>query len=622
MFCRNCGKQIDDHAAFCGYCGTPVTKSASGNGRISGSMAGGFGGGNYQPPYEVVPPEPVKKGKKKPRKGMSKRAKGLLIALIVVAVLGAAGGAGAFFCLRSQNQGSPLVAVEDGKLVYLSGPKAEGNVLDKSFENHLDTDIWGGEASAASAELENVQFNADGTYAVYLQDDELYLIDAEQAAGKHSRNAMTEIDSDVYMENIWLVGDYLYYEKNQEDGMELWCCGLAEQSKEQIGWDVWDIAFNAYEITPDGQRILFQDDDTVCIYDATENRRQELMTDAEAIYCNQELSEVVCMTDEEQAYRITLDGANITANELIYQANNEEEYIYYANSSVVITCENDSDDAIVYRNGDVKRITVDELLPVTAFSGFRSNASNQLSTIKGSQLVGFGEGGQNERYIVDDNMDAYRLSEQNVYSVEAAVWDPDHEILYALYEVRNSSGYQLYAYPMEDGRITGETLVAEDCGYYICYDSGSQSLLYYTDYDQSSDTGTLCSVTEGKYQKPLLENAYLGFQYAGAHGGQAGLGFLDELDYFVAWSDVSDGSGTLNVVNLQNSEPVETIAKRVRQDSCVNYDGSLMYIGDFRRDTGGDLYRYDGKKAKCVREDVMAAAGGVRPYFYLYLSIL
>ena len=47
-----------------------------------------------------------------------------------------------------------------------------------------------------------------------------------------------------------------------------------------------------------------------------------------------------------------------------------------------------------------------------------------------------------------------------------------------------------------------------------------------------------------------------------------------------------------------------------------------MYIGDFRRDTGGDLYRYDGKKAKCVREDVMAAAGGVRPYFYLYLSIL
>ena len=265
---------------------------------------------------------------------------------------------------------------------------------------------------------------------------------------------------------------------------------------------------------------------------------------------------------------------------------------------------------------------MDELLPVTAFSGFRSNASNQLSTIKGSQLVGFGEGGQNERYIVDDNLDAYRLSEQNVYSVEAAVWDPDHEILYALYEVRNSSGYQLYAYPMEDGRITGETLVAEDCGYYICYDSGSQSLLYYTDYDQSSDTGTLCSVTEGKYQKPLLENAYLGFQYAGAHGGQAGLGFLDELDYFVAWSDVSDGSGTLNVVNLQNSEPVETIAKRVRQDSCVNYDGSLMYIGDFRRDTGGDLYRYDGKKAKCVREDVMAAAGGVRPYFYLYLSIL
>ena len=81
MFCRNCGKQIDDHAAFCGYCGTPVTKSASGNGRISGSMAGGFGGGNYQPPYESAPPEPVKKGKKKPRKGMSKRTKGLLIAL-------------------------------------------------------------------------------------------------------------------------------------------------------------------------------------------------------------------------------------------------------------------------------------------------------------------------------------------------------------------------------------------------------------------------------------------------------------------------------------------------------------------------------------------------------------
>lgn len=92
---------------------------------------GGFGGGNYQPPYEAVPPEPVKKGKKKPRKGMSKRAKGLLIALIVVAVLGAAGGAGAFFYLRSQNQGSPLVAVEDGKLVYLSDPKAEGNVLDQ-----------------------------------------------------------------------------------------------------------------------------------------------------------------------------------------------------------------------------------------------------------------------------------------------------------------------------------------------------------------------------------------------------------------------------------------------------------------------------------------------------------
>lgn len=621
MFCGNCGKQIDDHAAFCGYCGTPVHQSASGNGRISGSMAGGFCA-NPQPPYEAVPPEPVKKGKKKPRKGMSKRAKGLLIALIVVAVLGAAGGAGAFFYLRSQNHGSPLVAVEDGKLVYLSGPKAEGNVLDKSFENHLDTDIWGGEASAASAELENVQFNADGTYAVYLQDDELYLIDAEQAAGKHSRNAMTEIDSDVYMENIWLVGDYLYYEKNQEDGMELWCCGLAEQSKEQIGWDVGDLVFDTYALSPDGQRILFRDDETVCIYDAAENQRQELLTDATVIYCDPELSEVVCVTDEDQAYRITLDGANITANELIYQADTEDEYLEYANSGVVIAYDSNNDEVKVYRNDSVKQARADDLLPITIFSSLRSDSCNLTSVINGSQLVGFGEGSQNERYIVDDNLDAYRLSEQNVYSVEAAAWDPDHEIFYALYAVEDDSSYRLYAYPMEDGRITGETLVAEDCGYYICYDSGSQSLLYYTDYDQSSDTGTLCAVTEGKYQKTLLEDAYLGFQYAGAHGGQAGLGFFDELDYFVAWSDVSDGSGTLNVVNLQNSEPVETIAKRVRQDSCVSYDGSLMYIGDFRRDTGGDLYRYDGKKAKCVREDVMAVAGGVRPYFYLYPSIL
>ena len=615
MFCRNCGKQIDDHAAFCGYCGTPVTKSASGNGRISGSMAGGFGA-NPQPPYEAAPPEPVKKGKKKPRKGMSKRAKGLLIALIVVAVLGAAGGAGAFFYLRSQNQGSPLVAVEDGKLVYLSGPKAEGNVLDKSFENHLDTDIWGGEASAASAELENVQFNADGTYAVYLQDGELYLIDAEQAAGRHSRDAMTEIDSDVYSENIWLVGDYLYYEKNQEDGTELWCYSLAEQSKEQIGWDIAGVILDTYAVSQDGQRVLFSDDDTVCIYDAAENRRQELMTDAEAIYCNQELSEVVCMTDEEQAYRITLDGANVTANELIYQADTEEE-LSYANSSVVVTHNYINEETTVYRNGDVKQLTVGSLMPITMFSDLRSNSCNLLSGINGSQLVGFGEGSQNEFYIVDDDLDTYRLSNQSISDVEAAAWDPDHEIFYALYEMEDGFEYRLYAYPMEDGRITGETLVAEDCGYYICYDTGSQSLLYYTDYDQSSDTGTLCAVTEGKYQKTLLEDAYLGFHYASELGNQVGLGFFEDLDYFVAWSDVSDGSGTLNVVSLQNSEPVETIAKRVRQDSCVSYDGDLMYIGDFRGDTGGDLYRYDGKKAKCVREDVTAVAGGVRPYFYL-----
>lgn len=617
MFCRNCGKQIDDHAAFCGYCGTPVTKSASGNGHISGSMAGGFGGGNPQPPYEAAPPEPVKKGKKKPRKGMSKRAKGLLIALIAVAVLGAAGGAGAFFYLRSQNQGSPLVAVEDGKLVYLSGPKAEGNVLDKSFENHLDADIWGGEAAAASAELENLQFNADGTYAVYLQDDVLYLIDAKQAAGKRSRDAMTEIDSTVETEHIWLVGDYLYYEKYQNGGLGLWCYSLAEQSKEQIGWDVGDIVFDAYAISPDGQRVLFRDDETVCIYDAAENRRQELLADATVIYCDPELSEVVCVTDEDQAYRITLDGANITANELIYQADTEDEYLEYANSGVVISYDSNNDEVKVYRNDSVKQARADDLLPITIFSSLRSDSCNLTSVINGSQVIGYGEGNQGETYILDNDLDAYRLSEQNVYSVEAAAWDPDHEIFYALYEVRNQSGYQLYAYPMEDGRITGETLVAEDCGYYICYDSGSQSLLYYTDYDQSSDTGTLCAVTEGKYQKTLLEDAYLGFQYAGAHGGQAGLGFFEDLDYFAAWSDVSDGSGTLNVVNLQNSEPVETIAKRVRQDSCVNYDGSLMYIGDFRGDTGGDLYRYDGKKAKCVREDVTAVAGGVRPYFYL-----
>ena len=438
MFCRNCGKQIDDHAAFCGYCGTPVTKSASGNGRISGSMAGGFGA-NPQPPYEAAPPEPVKKGKKRPRKGMSKRAKGLLIALIVVAVLGAAGGAGAFFYLRSQNQGSPLVAVEDGKLVYLSGPKAEGNVLDKSFGNHLDTDIWGGEAAAASAELENVQFNADGTYAVYLQDGELYLIDAKQASGKHSRTAMTEIDSDVYSENIWLVGDYLYYEKNQEDGTELWCYSLAEQSKEQIGWDIAGVILDTYAVSQDGQRVLFSDDDTVCIYDAAENRRQELMTDAEAIYCNQELSEVVCMTDEEQAYRITLDGANITANELIYQADNEEEYIYYANSNVIITFKYSSDDATVYRNGDIKQLTVGSLMPITMFSDLRSNSCNLLSGINGSQLVGFGEGSQNEFYIVDDDLDAYRLSNQSISDVEAAAWDPDHEIFYVIYAMEDDS---------------------------------------------------------------------------------------------------------------------------------------------------------------------------------------
>ena len=365
---------------------------------------------------------------------------------------------------------------------------------------------------------------------------------------------------------------------------------MAEQSKELIGWDIAGVILDTYAVSQDGQRVLFSDDDTVCIYDAAENRRQELMTDAEAIYCNQELSEVVCMTDEEQAYRITLDGANVTANELIYQADTEEE-LSYANSSVVVTHNYINEETTVYRNGDVKQLTVGSLMPITMFSDLRSNSCNLLSGINGSQLVGFGEGSQNEFYIVDDDLDAYRLSNQSISDVEAAAWDPDHEIFYALYEMEDGFEYRLYAYPMEDGRITGETLVAEDCGYYICYDTGSQSLLYYTDYDQSSDTGTLCAVTEGKYQKTLLEDAYLGFHYASELGNQVGLGFFEDLDYFVAWSDVSDGSGTLNVVSLQNSEPVETIAKRVRQDSCVSYDGDLMYV--------------------------TAVAGGVRPYFYL-----
>lgn len=27
MYCRNCGKEIDNHAAFCNYCGTPVVST-------------------------------------------------------------------------------------------------------------------------------------------------------------------------------------------------------------------------------------------------------------------------------------------------------------------------------------------------------------------------------------------------------------------------------------------------------------------------------------------------------------------------------------------------------------------------------------------------------------------
>ena len=81
MYCRNCGKEINDTAAFCKYCGTKVT----------GQPQGGYEGANTEYNYQNDKPDRRRGNEREYKKGNKNKIipliLGIVVGLAVLAVL-------------------------------------------------------------------------------------------------------------------------------------------------------------------------------------------------------------------------------------------------------------------------------------------------------------------------------------------------------------------------------------------------------------------------------------------------------------------------------------------------------------------------------------------------------
>lgn len=647
MYCEHCGqKMAAPDAAFCEHCGQPVSQATAEKAGLNIKVTGEKVKEKLKDidlsEAKKVKDKVTKKGKavlsdarnlKKATKPLSKKAKtiiGGVAGVVVVAVL-------LFVLIPKLGIGKePILVVEDGALVYYDNiSDEEGIVIDANYGDLRYSD----EAAIASdiAALScYAQFSEDGNYVFYLTGDSTYTwthdlmqVDLKKAKKDGQRYAAKLIASDV--EEFSVAGDTVLYEqqeKNTDSEGSSYTYPVGFYSiKDNANYQLtdnrsWSDYFDEVCISADGKFILYGEDDALYFYDATTHQRKSLAANAAMSWCAEDLSEIVYCT-EDKVYLATTEAGEILGTECLFTVPLDDPYIYYADKTMVSYWgynSNGEDVSGIYKDGITTTLSGESgIMPLKWTSSVKSSDINISSILGDSEVWGIEfecEGDQGDSVnILDSNLQSYEtsVSGNDCFGISGYAWDHDRNIIYVCFELYNDNNcsYDLYAYTMEDGTITGEKLIATDCADQICYDSGSQCLFYYDDYDEENARGTLCAVFDGEYQCDLVRNAYV------ESWSLEGLQFNSENAYVLCWADVEDRVGTLYALDMSADSPAVSLGTNVNMDSWGVYDDKIMFIGNYNEKNGGTLFSFDGKEIARERENVMAVITDTTRYSYL-----
>lgn len=643
MYCEHCGRKIAaTDAAFCEHCGQPVSQSAVEKTGLN-IMASGEKLKEKLKDVDLSEAKKVKdklttKGKavlsdaknlKKTAKPLSKKAKriiggaaGVVVLAVLLIVLIPMLGIG----------DEPILIVEDGALVYYDNiSDEEGIVIDANYGD-LDYADEDNIASSVAALSCDAQFSEDGNHVFYLTGGSAYVhdlmqVDLKKAKKDGQRYATKLIASDVTEFSV--VGDTVIYEQEEKntnsDGNSYYAYPLGfyainDNANYQLTDDrSWSEYFDDFCISADGNFILYRDDDALYFYDTTTHQRKSLAANAAVSWCTEDLSEIVYCT-EDKVYLATTEDGEILNTECLFTVPLDNPYIYYADKTMVsYQGVNNSDEWVsgVYKDGITTTLS-DEggVLPLNWITGVKSSDINMSSKLGNSDIWGIEfDDEKGVVNILDSNLQSYKTTVSSDY-ISGYAWDYDHNIIYICFECYGDNGwtYDLYAYTMEDGTITGEKLIATDCADQICYDSGSRCLFYYDDYDEENDRGTLCAVFDGEYQYDLVRNAYV------ESWSLEGLQFNSANAYILCWADVENDVGTLYALDMDASSPAILLGSDVNVDSWGVYGDKIMFVGNYNKKNGGTLFSFDGKEVARERENVMAIITDTTRYSYLELD--
>lgn len=632
MFCRNCGHELEDEAVeFCSFCGVAIAPESN----TERSDENELQNTSRKPSASFQNcTNTTKKSRKKAAIGI-----GAIILILIMIV------AGTQIAIPT-TVSTPFLVVEENKLMCVDNPSDEGIVIDSDFSGFTE-----GNATYVAALSSLIRYSDDGRYAFYLSNYDpstgyvLTQVDLQKAEENKDLVATKRITSRVEADTLRLVGDTIIFEEqnqtsNSEDEWNyshtLCCYSISTGQVQKLADAPNEWVLEAYTISTDGKTIIFEDGDALCLYYTPTNQKQTIAIDSALSSCNADLSEIYYIKLGEEVYRAVIDNGEITNTECVFSlradTNATSGYIYHANSSSIVY---DYYDGVAgytcVHRGEMSPCFDDvELFSLNTISSVRSNSMQLYSSLLNSGLFGiqckYNEARDTAEWsILDDNLQFYNSSINNADYIVNATWDSDQNILYIVYSCfeNDSETFQLYAYPMEHGTITSETLISDDCAERVFYDTNSQALFYYDDYEPRKGSGTLCAITNGKYQTALVQDAYAEIPYN--HPDSviwSGVQFDERTNYILCWADVDfddleDYKGTLYALDLNADNPVTHLGNQVSMTSWGIHDGDILFIGNFDEQNGGTLFRFDGETISRERENVMAVATNSSHYYYL-----
>lgn len=590
--CRNCGKENDQDARFCEYCGKPIDAVSENKEEVLENNAEESNVLNEQQTTvestddtlaveadkaeekakeSLLKKVPTIHNVKIPKLSVdllkTKKALYICAASVVVALI-------AVLLLFAKSP-DPMIYVRDSQLVMRKN--AETTLIHDEFsEGYVVSDYM-----SPDTLVELMALSADDRYLYYLTDYDsgydLYSYDLK----KGEKQEPIKISNSVSKIYVPEDGKGVYYLKNVNG----YSGKLYYYDQNSSGLIAKDVMVDS--IVAVGKNIAYLDENP-------DTGVQSLY-----LYNLKDQEEYKVDTNVSMLYDISLSGK---PSDIVYGKNGESygvESVYVAgyevekeklvnNSSILAA---DADTIFYYADKDGKcalyqyNVDTREGVKLCADVGkcfmLSADAVEYYDNVEKTYFVSFSNGIRIESIgvcigaLVNEDKSAIVLLEyENLQKVDFADGTED---------------FAISVYSIKDGVLSEKHVLSEDASKYCYYDAKHDVVYYFEGVDKNMH-GTLFRYVNGEKER-VADDVCVEM-----------IGMNTKTADIVYFADVVDGVGTMYLYDGK---------KPVRVGSDVQYDkweyvdnNNLLYLANWDMANGGEFYRFSGKKAERIASDV------------------